>query len=502
MKFIVYSHIGESAIRDNLGQPEYSYHFVLKGYQLALAELGSVELVQNPQTEVDPIFASCTARGEDCVFLSFAPPHKTSADLECPTVPVIAWEFSTIPNEALDDDPRSDWRFVLAKAGRAITLSSYTEQAIKGVMGSEFQVRSIAVPVVKRLAPAVKTARTAGADAELTIRGAILDSSTMSLSADLLAMPSRPPESRAAAPKAGAGELIRQHRSGVAVFSATGESLGVRWRCWIMSQVDRLREAGPAPLPDRSDAEAQATGQGRVKVGGVVYTSVLNPMDGRKNWADMVSAFCWAFRDTEDATLVLKMVHKDLAPYWGSLGLLLCRLSPFKCRVLTLHGYLEDEEYETLIEATTYYVNTSNCEGLCLPLMEFMVGGKPAIAPKHTAMMDYIDESVAFVVRSGLETNVWPQDPLHRFRTMRYRLDWESLLECFQQSYRIAKTGPEEYSAMAMRAKRRMQDYCSVATIKDQLRSFFEQSFDFNPVPTDKQRASAVAPACLGQEDK
>ena len=48
-----------------------------------------------------------------------------------------------------------------------------------------------------------------------------------------------------------------------------------------------------------------------------------------------------------------------------------------------------------------------------MPLMEFMSAGRPVIAPRHTAMADYIDESSAFIVASSPEHNVWPDDPRH-----------------------------------------------------------------------------------------
>ena len=43
-------------------------------------------------------------------------------------------------------------------------------------------------------------------------------------------------------------------------------------------------------------------------------------------------------------------------------------------------------------------MNASRCEGLYLPLMEFMSCGTPAIAPDHSAMADYMDAQVGFVV--------------------------------------------------------------------------------------------------------
>jgi glycosyltransferase involved in cell wall biosynthesis len=235
---------------------------------------------------------------------------------------------------------------------------------------------------------------------------------------------------------------------------------------------------GSAPLPAKTgvDAPAPAAAQEHealVNLEGVIYTSILSPKDGRKNWFDMVTAFCWTFRDVEDATLVLKMNERDLSVYHNTLLTLLSQLAPFKCRVLTLHAYLDDATYEELIGATSFYVNTSLCEGLCLPLMEFMCCGKPVIAPLHTAMEDYIDDGAAFIVKSSLEHNVWPHDPRDLFRTLRYRLDWESICTAYEDSYQVAKQQPEKYIAMSEHAMARQAAYCSGAVVKEQLRNFF-----------------------------
>src|SRR5690606_16968558 len=121
------------------------------------------------------------------------------------------------------------------------------------------------------------------------------------------------------------------------------------------------------------------------KLSGVVYTSVLNPEDGRKNWIDLISAFCWAFKNEVNATLIVKMVHADIESYRTQVMTHLSRLAPFKCRVVIVHGYLTDAEYKDLIKASTFYVNSSACEGLCLPLVEYLCSGRPAISPLHTA---------------------------------------------------------------------------------------------------------------------
>lgn len=241
-------------------------------------------------------------------------------------------------------------------------------------------------------------------------------------------------------------------------------SMGIGLRCIDMTGVPHGKPYGAARQEDRSSRQ--------IKLDGVVYTSVFNPIDGRKNWKDILTAFCTAFQDTEDATLVLKMTHNDLSSFLGKLHLLMQQLAPFKCRILALHGYLDPVDYEKLIAATDYYVNASRSEGLCLPLMEFMACGKPALSPGHTAMADYIDSSSTFMVDSSLEPTVWPHDSRPVFRAMYHRIDWESLLNAYRQSYHVAKDQPDTYRQMAHAAMAQIKVFASNSVVKEKLRSF------------------------------
>ena len=209
-----------------------------------------------------------------------------------------------------------------------------------------------------------------------------------------------------------------------------------------------------------------------IKLDGVVYTSVFCPTDGRKNWQDMLTAFCTAFQDVEDATLVLKIVPHSLPSFMGEFHFFLPHLAPFKCRILALQGYLDPAEYEKLIAATDYYVSASRCEGLCLPLMEFMACGKPALSPCHTAMADYVDSSSTLIVDSSLEPCGWPHDSRLAFRTMRYRISWESLVNAYRQSYHIAKNQPDDYKQMGRAASARMKEFASNHVVKEKLQRF------------------------------
>jgi glycosyltransferase involved in cell wall biosynthesis len=206
----------------------------------------------------------------------------------------------------------------------------------------------------------------------------------------------------------------------------------------------------------------------------------------------MLTAFCWTFREVEDATLVLKMVKGDPSSYRRDLFLILARSAPFKCRVVTMDGFLDDADYAGLMGATSFYVNASNAEGLCMPLMEFMSVGKPVIAPCHTAMADYVDPSAAFVLETTPEHNVWPNDPRHLYTTMRERLKWDSLAAAFAESYRVAKQAPERYAAMGANAEGIMRDYCSDDAVRERLRHIMEQ------VATAGTAAKTVADAAHG----
>lgn len=405
--FALHAAPAAGSIAATLGHPEYSYRFVLDAFRPAIAALGETIAITHPS---DAEMLHAAGQG-GCTLLSFAPPHLTPLGLACPVVPVIAWEFSTIPDEPWHDEPRHDWRHVLAQTGRAIALSTYTAAVVRRAMGALYPVAAIPAPVWDRFA-AVAQAR-----------------------------PAQPVV---------AGVTLRMPH--IVVDSAV------------------YAFAPGAPIPNISPPCPDGT---LVAIEGVVYASVLSPSDGRKNWRDLLTAFCWAFRDTPDATLVLKMVQTDLATWIWSALLLLGQLSPFRCRVVIFDGYWDDPAYEAFVGSASYYVNTSHGEGLCLPLMEFMAAGRPALAPDHTAMADYVDESGAFVLRSDVEHTIWPHHPGQGFRTLRHRLEIDSLIAAYRDSYRVAKSDRRRYAAMGRAASERVRQHASRVVVEDKLRHAF-----------------------------
>ncbi|HET8705038.1 MAG TPA: glycosyltransferase, partial [Pseudomonadales bacterium] len=211
-----------------------------------------------------------------------------------------------------------------------------------------------------------------------------------------------------------------------------------------------------------------------VSFSGVVFTSVFNPYDGRKNWMDMVTAFCSVFRDVPDATLVLKLGHHRYHSAIESILMCMGKMPAFKCRVILIQGFLCPESFQSLIRATDFVVNTSYGEGQCLPLMEYLSCGKPAVAPKHSGMADYIDEDVAFVVDSWLDATAWPHDPRLAYRAQRHQLNWESLTQAYWRAYQCRKNLPERYLEMSRTAVERMRQHCSHEAAEHKLREFLK----------------------------
>jgi hypothetical protein len=450
MIILVGSKIAQSAIQTSLGKPEYSYFFLLKSFMPALERLGQVISVTSTE-EVDEQYALHKAAGRDVVFLSFSPPHQTPVDLKCPTICVFAWEFCSIPlasdrtrmllADDCEEDARYDWGYVFSRIAGAIATSC--EAAALVSAHASLPVAAIPAPIWGLFEDQHGCAE---CGRRLTLQGEVIDSRKLKLDPEGVI---RHPES----------EAVRITRA--------------MWRGWCHEiRLPMLRPGAAAEAPPRQKPSS-------VDFDGVVYTSVLNPKDGRKKWVEMMTAFCWAFRDVEDATLVLKMTHHDIEQYRGTVLNQLSRLMPFRCRVVVLHGFLDEAQYRQLIEVSDYYVNASSGEGLCLPLMEFLCGGRPAVAPMHTAMADYLRTEYCFPVATSSEPDCWPHDPTGRLLTFSRRLNWQSLVEAFRDSYPQAGNR-EKYLAASRAAKAFMKNFCAPEVVAAQMAELIERACQGN----------------------
>jgi len=395
--------VSSSAKSSHFGAEDYSYYFVLKQFLPVLKKIGLV-LEVDAVADVDRIYKQLSSCGVGCVFLCFSPPHKVVSGLECPTIPIFAWEYGTIPNESWSSNPKNNWVAELKKYAAAITHSEHSVGVTKAAVGDSYPITSIPAPIWDQYSQYFD------------------EKSDLSLSAEKK----------------------------------------LRVNGWVLDTADVERS-----LANRSDEASEQT----VTLSGVVYTSVFTPNDGRKNWQDLVTAYCYAFKSVSDVTLVLKLTHTDPKYCFEVIYSELKRLLPFKCRVVVIQGFLPDDDYARLIAATKYSVNSSFGEGQCLPLMEYMSAGKPSVAPNHTGMEDYITSSNSFVVDSSRQWTHWPHDPRQVLRTFRQTINWESLCAAYMNSYIEIKNDPVSYRRRSNQAFADLRKHCSNAQTEKKLKA-------------------------------
>jgi glycosyltransferase involved in cell wall biosynthesis len=419
MLLLEYANYDSSRLAENFGAPEYSYLFVKNAFRHVLDRIGRRVEVKDPARDVDAAYAAAQARGEPCVYLPFCPPNTAPIGFTCPTIPVFAWEYERIPDEVWNNDPREDWTWVLSQTAGAITHCRSAGQAVRHAMGERYPVAVIPAPLFEAFARAGAPARGWREPFDLVLEGGLaIDVNDIDLT------PFRPDRSTADA----------------------------------MGRLRLLENAAGSP-----DRPTQT-----LRLEGVVYTAVFNPYDGRKNWLDLIAGFVWAFRDTPTATLLLKLTRYDLEDGLYRVLQHLSQLGPFACRVVLIQGLLSDEAYRALIDATSYAVNTAFGEGQCLPLMEYMAAGRPAVAPAHSAMADYISPENAFVVPTQLRQMWWPHDERRAMRCHHHLISFAEYVRCCRESYRLARDDAAGYARMSKAAVAAQRAFCSdkVATVR------------------------------------
>lgn len=461
---LLYSETNEKNISERMGLPEYSYYFVLKWFTPILKEIGDVKVIYQPKIEADQIYLECKREGRPCVLLSFSAPHCTLLPDICPTIPVVAWEFERIPDQQWDENPFNDWRALFHKTGMAITHSEFAKKAIQRAMPDGFPVWSIPAPVWDRFHAWGKQLnrinRTPGQGLDIAIHGAMFDSANH-ISADPQAQwilpppPVEPPPAPAIDAKL-ERKLKRKARRKRSLEKFLARLSGKSRTVAVLS------EPAPPPPPPAPPAPTDRI-ERRLSVTGVVFASVLNSRDGRKNWVDLITAFASKFQNTPDAVLIFKLNDPDSHRSFMDLEHELKRFLWLKCRIIAFNGYIPDDDYKRFLSGVDYVVNASSGEGQCLPLMELMSMGTPAIAPNHTSMADYINTDNALVLPSTQYLSGWPHDPRYIYSTHAYKTPWDALRETYGVAYEVAKNDHGRYHRMSQNAAEQLEHHCSTS---------------------------------------
>jgi len=476
------------SVRDHMGSPAYSYAFVVEALAPVLERFGAWRLVDHPESRLAYAAARARAEGYRPIHLAINPLQDVYLSPALPNVVFPFWEFPEIPDRDFGWDTRQNWVRACRPAALVLTACRFTAQAFRRA-GVRCPVAVVPIPLppsafalpawdpahrwtlhcrheVLGDPAAAATAPPAPDPAVASGRGRLWRAARAGFRR---AAPWLNPETvgRLVRAKRWAAEQGRQ-KPGRLAFVLTREGYRRYVRRWLSGEaLERVsaakrralalvgREPTAAPDPPLPSGDLCLGG-------GPVYLTVFNLGDERKNHLGLLTAFLTAFRDRPDVTLVIKLVtnrareHHEagvLRSQYRELGL------RHRCRVAVITEFLSESQMDDLFRVTAFYVNASHAEGACLPLMRALAGGRPAVAPDHTAMADYMDDAVGFVPRSFPEPAYWPHDPERRLETSRYRPLWADLRDALLASASVADHDPGRYAAMAQTARDRLASY-------------------------------------------
>jgi hypothetical protein len=443
----------DGALPQTVGREAYSYRYVYRAFAPLLSRWGLVVELTRPESRLDYALRQARRQGRDAVHLSFLPLHLAYLTGTAPNIAFPNWEFPHIPTTDLGGNPRNNWARIADHCTLLVTHCRATRDAFLRA-GVRTPVRWVPVPV----------------EADYFRLPFWQPDQAVELACPCYLFPQQeaPPGQR---PETGADDGVR--------LSFRQRVRGLYRACvkpYLPAQVGRTvaraaRLACVAP-PRTEDPELPYRTNDRLRLSGVVYTTVLNPYDPRKNWQDLLTAYLLGLADRADVTLVVKLVLRpellarglgDVIGYYRGLGL------PHRCKLAFVYSYLSDDALRELARASTYYVNTSRAEGSCLPLQSFLAAGRPGVAPLHSGLADYFDDPVGFVVDSQPEPAAFPHDPQKRLTTEWHRLVWTSLRDQFRSSYEVAREGGGQYRAMALRARECLAAYASLEIVRPRL---------------------------------
>lgn len=400
------SSLSADEVPDRCGEEGYSYFFVQKAFRPLLERWADVEEVSGDVLAADMRLAAAHGGGKSVVHLSFLPLQHLRLLDRAVNIAFPFWEYPDIPATDVAGQTRNNWARTAERLDLILSACEFTRQAfLRAKVSTPIEV--VPVPI---------------ASTYFTIAPWQPDESVhLDCPAYVL------PQARA-----------------VSRVSEVARKLAAR-----------AGLAAPPPLPIPFAASES------LDLSGVVYSTVLNPFDERKNWGEIIGAFLYGLRDKSDALLVIKLaasrsmnreaLHNVLHFYRR------LRVN-HACRLAVTAAYLSDEQMSELVRGSTYYVNASRAEGACLPLAAALAAGRPGLAPAHSAMAEYIDDSVAFVVPSQPKPTRWPIDPAGNQTTTWHEITQDDLAKQFRISYEVARRDLPRYRALAAQGRERLYD--------------------------------------------
>lgn len=489
MLFLVYTRLDSTTRPVCSGLTEAQHYDTFLAMKPLLEKLGEVRQVSCPETEVDPLYHDACREQRRCLFLSFTLPHQTPMGRTCPTVAVFDWGYDTVPDHEWQQEPRHDWLWVMSQLDGVITGSHFSASVLRSAAGQRGITLPIAVvPVLPptaadMLGSAPEVPQHDAHPEWLDTRAAHLDQ----LAPAVFEKSQHTPAANVRASSWLSALLTRIQRAWpwLAVNGRQAPALAFDTRSSYECRSRNLAPLSALEAWRQQQLQPWLLAQPPTDLGGIIYTAAQNPLDHHNLYHDLITAFCEAFRNKRDATLVLHLEHRDgrsaLQPFLEELY----RLHPFQCRVVICIGEPAAAWWAQLAELGHYHVHISRGDGSCPRLLQMMKAGKPAITSQATAMGDMARPANSFIVEGGREPTWWPHDERGLLRATHVRLNWDSLYQAFIDSHKVATRQPDLYRQMARSAQRAADALVDQQRSVEQLEQMAERIFLAQPLASD-----------------
>jgi len=443
----------------NLGAPGYSHEFVARLFRPLLERWGTVTEVRDAGRDLQARVDDSLARGRLPIHLSVLPFQDVCVADGAVNIVMPAWEFPDVPNHAFDGNPRNDWTKVADAADLVLVSGPFTANALRRA-GIETPIRIVPVPTPDSYfdVPSWRPDERHRIDCWAYVFESGGD-----------------PDSTASAPSSATSRTVLKALEG-SVRSTTRKLLGGRRYEKVSSFIKNRRHARRRKNDRPSLRGLPYPEVDSLELSGVVYTSIFAPDDGRKNWIDLLNAYLVALGGRTDATLVCKLITKDRGSVERVIDYYRHRALPHRCRVVFICDFLTDEQMLQLCRATTYYVQATKAEGNCLPLMNYLAAGRPAVSPDHSSMSDYFSSGSGFVVESHPEPAAWPHDRRLRLRTSWARIVWTSLRDQISSSHQLAREKHRDYAALSASCRTAMREWAGRKAVAARLDAALQEA--------------------------
>lgn len=338
---------GTSPSKIKLGASEYSYAFAARGFLQAFEQSNVTPTgLNHPEYIAD---GSRHFNIPTCIHLRFSPPTDPRMVKGAANILVFAWEFDELPRARHWPHPFADRQAMLSRYDEIWMPSRHGRDIIRNLTSSD--VRYVPSPVLP------------GTGARFWSRG--------QFERDAVRVDPLPTM-----------EFVP-----LAVFPRCQMQM-IAW------------------------ATRQAKSLGNILAGvgkqSKVFLTIANPHDQRKNMRPLIEAFASYAKRDPNAILLIKTSAHDHTTYNVN-NLIFSHQLARKEEVLEAfvsdkiwicNENLDDNDLDELYGLADFYICTPYAEGQNLPLLEAMLRGCIPIAPRHTAMLDYIRDDNAIVIKS------------------------------------------------------------------------------------------------------